>query len=63
MATKKKPTVSVVWEHKFTKEEWVNAKVFRDRRDVVSAVLEDGVEYTISDVETMIANYMKGMVK
>ena len=61
--TKKKPAASAVMEPKFTKEALVNSKRFRDERDIVSALLEDGVEYTISEVETMIMEYMKGKVK
>jgi len=47
----------------FTKEALVNSKRFRNERDIVSALLEDGAEYTVSEVEGMIMNYMKGKVK
>ena len=50
-------------EPKFSKVELLNAKRFRNERDLVSALLKDGVEYTISEVEIMIAEYMKGKVK
>jgi arginine repressor len=63
MATKKKPAAEAAKELAFTKDALVNSKRFRDNRDIVSALLEDGVEYTISEVETMITNYMKGKVK
>lgn len=63
MSTKKKPAVSTAKEPKFPKEDLVNSKRFRDERDLVSALLEDGVEYAVSEVETMIADYMKGKVK
>lgn len=63
MSTKKKPAASAAVEPKFIKETLVNSKRFRDNRDLVSALLEDGVEYTISEVEAMIANYLKGKVK
>lgn len=58
MSTKKKTA-----EPKFTKESLLNAKRFRNERDLISALLEDGVEYTIPEVEEMIANYLKGLVK
>ena len=61
--TKKKPVASATVEPKFVKEALVNSKRFRDERDIVSALLEDGVEYAISEVEMMIAEYMKGSVK
>lgn len=63
MSTKKKPAASAATEPVFSKDSLLNSKRFRDNRDIVSALLEDGVEYTISEVETMIAEYMKGTVK
>ena len=63
MSTKKSPAASAAKEPAFTKIALVNSKRFRDKRDIVSALLEDGVEYTLSEVETMIAKYMKGNVK
>ena len=63
MSTKKKPAASVAEEPKFIKEALMNSKRFRGERDIVSALLEDGVEYTVSEVEAMIAEYMKGSVK
>lgn len=62
MSTKKKP-VNAETEPKFTKESLMNSKRFCHERDVVSAVLEDGVEYTIPEAEEMILKYMKGTVK
>ena len=63
MSTKKNPAVSAAKEPVFTKISLVNSKRFHDKRDIVSALLKDDVEYTISEVETMIAKYMKGKVK
>ena len=63
MSTKKKPAASAVMEPKFTKEVLVNCKRFRNERDLVSAVLKDGEEYTIPEVADMIENYLKGKVK
>lgn len=63
MPVKKKPAASAVQEPKFGKESFLNSKRFRNERDLVSAVLEDGVEYTASEVEEKIAEYMKGKVK
>ena len=53
--TKKKP--------KFSKDVLLNSKRFKDKKDLVSAVLKDGVEYTISDAERTIRDYLKGKVK
>ena len=63
MATKKKVAAEVTMEPKFSKESLINSKRFRHQRDVASAVLADGEEYTITEVEVMIAEYMKGKVK
>lgn len=69
MSTKKKPaakaanTTTVVKEPTFSKESLVNSKRFRNERDLLSALLKDGVEYTIPEVEDMIMNYKKGKVK
>lgn len=57
MSTEKKK------EPTFSKEDLLKSKRFHDYRDIVSALLKDGVKYTVSEVETMIANYMKGKVK
>lgn len=58
MSTKKKSV-----ESKFSKECLLNSKRFQNKRDIVSALLKDGVEYTIEEVEAMITEYMKGEVK
>ena len=63
MSNKKKPAASAVTESLFTKEALVNSKRFRNERDIVSALLKDGEEYAVSEVEGMITEYMKGKVK
>ena len=63
MSTKKKTAASAVTEPTFSKESLVNSKRFRNERDLVSALLKEDVKYTVSEVEGMITNYMKGMVK
>ena len=63
MSSKKKTSASAEMEPKFTKEALMNSRRFRDERDLVSALLKDDVEYSIPEVEGMITEYMKGMVK
>lgn len=63
MSREKKPAASAAKEPTFTKDVLVNSKRFRDKRDLVSALLKDGAEYTVSAVDNMIAKYMKGKVK
>ena len=63
MSNKKKPAASAATEPKFTKEALMNSRRFRNERDIVSALLKDGVEYTVLEVDSMITEYMKGKVK
>ena len=48
MSTKNKSVVETTKEPKFTKEVLVNSKRFYNEQDIVSALLKDGVEYTVS---------------
>lgn len=49
-------------ESLFSKEQLLSAERFRDRKDIVNALLSPDREYTIADVEQMIEKYMKGTV-
>ena len=62
MATKK-PAASAAKEPKFSKEALLNSKRFRKQHDFVMALLKDGEEYTVSEVEVIIEKFMKGKVK
>jgi hypothetical protein len=67
--TEKKKTVETIpetaraAENKFSKEQLLMSERFRNRRDIADALLDDGVLYTVKDVEQKIENYMKGKVK
>lgn len=50
-------------ENKFSKEQLLRSKRFRDRKDIVNALLSNEQLYTVKSVEEKIANYMKGKVK
>lgn len=50
-------------ENRFTKEQLVASERFRDRRDIVEALLVTGELYTVRAVEEKIENYLKGKVK
>ena len=63
MSTKKKTAAEAAKETAFTKEALLNCRRFRDERDLVYALLNDDMEYTISEVDDMIAEYLKGEVK
>lgn len=50
-------------ERKFSKDQIVRAAKYRNRRDLVTALLDDGKQYTINEVDSLIDNFMKGKVK
>lgn len=50
-------------ENKFSKEQLAASERFRDRRDIVEALLVNGELYTVRAVEEKIESYMKGKVK
>lgn len=50
-------------ENKFSKEQLITSNRFRERRDILEALLETGKLYTVKTVEEKIESYMKGKVK
>lgn len=48
---------------KFSKEQLLRSVRYRKRRDLIGALLQDGGEYTLEEVNAKIENYMKGKVK
>lgn len=69
MAAKKtnKPNAETVTvkqtEPKFSKSQLVKCDKYKNRRDLVDALLDDNKKYTMKQVDTMIENFMKGKVK
>lgn len=49
-------------EEKFTRIQLVKSKRFEDRRDILSALLDNDTEYTIAQAEDVINKYLKGRV-
>ncbi len=49
-------------EQKFTKKQIVASERYRDRKDLVNALLEEGKTYTPKMVDGMIDKYMKRKV-
>jgi|GEM_PF-402761 len=47
----------------YTKGQILASAKFQGRKDLVSALLTDGENYTINDVEEKIKEFMKGKVK
>lgn len=50
-------------ENKFSKEQLAASERFRERRDILEALLKEGEWYTVGSVEEKVENYMKGRVK
>lgn len=50
-------------ENKFSKEQLIASNRFRERRDILEALLVTGELYTVKAVEEKITSYMKGKVK
>lgn len=46
----------------YTKEQLVRSGRYRDRRDVLSAVLEEGRGYSLEEAEEAMARFMEGKV-
>lgn len=63
--TRKRATVAAVQtaEQEFSKEQIVAAAKYRDKRDLVDALLDDKKKYTFETVDNLIEKYMKGQVK
>lgn len=50
-------------ENEFFKEQLIASERFRERRDILEALLETGKQYTVKAVEEKIESYMKGRVR
>ena len=50
-------------EIKFFKEQLTASERFRERRDILEALLEAGEQYTVKAVEEKVESYMKGKVR
>lgn len=49
--------------NRFSKEQLIASARFRERRDILEALLDEGGTYTVKDVEEKVENYMKGRVR
>ena len=50
-------------ETRFKKQELLQAECYQGKRDLVSALPEDGREYSLSEVDAAIEKFMKGKVR
>lgn len=56
-------TDSTVEKMKFTKQQILEAKKYANRKDLVGALLEEGENYSLSEVDAAISDFMKRKVK
>lgn len=49
-------------ENAYTKDQILLSEKYAKRRDLVNALLEDGKEYTIAEVEARMDKFLKGKV-
>lgn len=47
----------------YNKEQLISSKKFMNNKDVLSVLLEDDKEYSESEVNEIVENFMKGKVK
>lgn len=46
----------------YSKEQLLFSERYREKRDLIEALLEDGGSYTIHDVDKKVDEYLKGKV-
>lgn len=51
-----------VIEVKFTKEQLLESKRYRDRKDIINVLLKDNQSYNFKEVDDLVEKYMKGKV-
>lgn len=57
MKKKKEKSVNEI-EILFSKEQILKSNKFKDKRDILSVLLEDDKKYKLSDVESMIVDFL-----
>lgn len=50
-------------ESLYSKEQILAAKQFKNRKDLLNALLSDDEQYTITTVEQLMNDFLKGQVK
>lgn len=61
-AAAEKPTEKKV-ESSFSKGQILAAKQFKNRKDLLNALLSDNKQYTITTVEQLMNDFLEGKVK
>ena len=60
---RKRNTAPVNAERTFSKQALIKSERYRHHTDALSALLEDGVFYSLSEVDNLIESFLKGKVK
>lgn len=60
---KAKPEKKEVKENKFSKEQMLKSEKYKDEKDLINALLKEDNKYSLSDVDKLIDDFMKGKVK
>ena len=53
----------VMDDNKYSKQKILKSKKYSDKQDLINALLKDDTQYSISEVDELINNFMKGVVK
>ncbi|MBP8311953.1 hypothetical protein J4G49_04465 [Clostridium neonatale] len=55
--------IKAVIDSKYTKQQILKSKRYSDKQDLINALLKDDTQYSISEVDKIINDFMKGAVK
>lgn len=50
-------------DNKYSKQQILKSKKYSDKQDLINALLKDDTQYSITEVDELINNFMKGVVK
>ena len=53
----------VMDDNKYSKKKILKSKKYSDKQDLINALLKDDTQYSITEVDELINDFMKGAVK
>ena len=53
----------VMDDNKYSKQKILKSKKYSDKQDLINALLKDYTQYSITEVDELINDFMKGAVK
>ena len=62
MAKKKTEEINQETVISYSKKQILDSKKYKNRRDALGAILADGKEYTLEEVDALLEKFMKGKV-